>query len=112
MESTRQNKISRLLQKDLGEIFRKETPNWFANAMITVTKVNVTKDLSIANVYLSLFATTDKKGLLDQIRHRGSEIRFRLGKQIGKQVRIIPELQFFMDDSLDYIERIEDLLES
>lgn len=112
MESTRQNKISRLLQKDLGEIFRKETPNWFANAMITVTKVNVTKDLSIANVYLSLFATADKKGLLDQIRHRGSEIRFRLGKQIGKQVRIIPELQFFIDDSLDYIERIENLLES
>ena len=112
MESTRQNKISRLLQKDLGEILRKETSNWFANAMITVTKVNVTKDLSIAKVYLSLFATADKKELLDQIRHRGNEIRFRLGKQIGKQVRIIPELQFFMDDSLDYIERIENLLES
>ncbi|MFU8843187.1 MAG: 30S ribosome-binding factor RbfA [Bacteroidales bacterium] len=112
MESTRQNKISRLLQKDLGEILRKEGSAWFGKAMITVTKVNVTKDLSIARVYVSLFATADKNELLNQIRHRGNELRFRLGKQIGKQVRIIPELQFFLDDSLDYIERIENLLDT
>jgi ribosome-binding factor A len=111
MESTRQNKVSRLLQKDLGEIFRKEGSVWFGNAMITVTKVIVTRDLSIARVYLSLFSTGNKGELLNIIRHRGNEVRFKLGKKIGKQVRIIPELQFFQDDSLDYIERIENLLE-
>ena len=111
MESTRQNKVSRLLQKDLGELFQKEGRNLFGNSMITVTKVNVTKDLSIAKVYLSLFATDDKQKLLDSIRRHTGEFRYKLGRRIGKQVRIIPELQFFLDDSLDYIENIEKLLD-
>ncbi|MCF8369571.1 MAG: 30S ribosome-binding factor RbfA [Bacteroidales bacterium] len=111
MESTRQNKISRLLQKDLGEIFQIEFKNSFKGAMITVTKVYVTSDLSLAKVYLSLFATTDKEALLQDIIKHGKEIRYKLGKRIGKQVRAIPELQFFRDDSLDYIENIEKLLD-
>jgi len=111
MESTRQQKVSRLLQKDLGDIFQVEMRNLFGNAMITVTKVHVTKDMSIARVYVSLFGTNDKEELLKNIRHRGKEIRYKLGKRIGKQVRVIPELQFYEDDSLDYIENIEKLLD-
>ncbi|MBC8490295.1 MAG: 30S ribosome-binding factor RbfA [Bacteroidetes bacterium] len=111
MESTRQNKVSRLLQKDLGDIFQRESRNLFRGAMITVTKVNVTKDLAIAKVYLSLFATKDKEDLIESVRLHSKEIRYKLGQRIGKQVRAIPELQFYIDDSLDYIENIEKLLD-
>ncbi len=111
MESTRQNKVSRLLQRDLGDIFQKEGRSLFGNSMITVTKVNISRDLSTAKVYLSLFTTSDKEQLLEDIKRRTREIRYKLGKRIGKQVRIIPELQFYLDDSLDYIENIEKLLD-
>ena len=111
MESTRVNKVSRLVQKELGEIFRLEERALFSNAMITVTKVQVTPDLSFARVYVSLFATKDKEALLEKIRMHTGEIRYKLGKRIGKQVRAIPELHFFIDDSLDYIDKIEELLD-
>ncbi len=111
MESTRQSKVSRLIQRDLGEIFQREGRDLFGNALITVTKVHVTRDLSIAKVYLSLFTTGSKPELLEQIRKHSGEIRYKLGRRIGKQVRIVPEVQFFLDDSLDYIENIEKLLD-
>lgn len=111
MESTRQNKVSRLLQKDLGDIFQRESYAIVHNAMVTVTKVHVTKDMSIAKAYLSLFATPDKEQLLETIRKHTGEFRYKLAQRIGKQVRVIPELQFYMDDSLDYIDNIEKLLD-
>ena len=111
MESTRQLKVSKLLQKDLGEIFQRESKNLFRGAMITVTKVHVTPDLSMAKVYLSLFAIENKDGLLEQIQVHAREIRYKLGQRIGKQVRVVPELHFYLDDSLDYIENIERLLD-
>jgi len=111
METTRQNKISRLIQRDLGEIFRFESRNLFKGAMITVTKVYVTPDLSIARIYLSLFATSDKEELFRKIEKRAREIRFSLGKKVKNQIRAIPELHFFLDDSLDYIDNIEKLLD-
>jgi ribosome-binding factor A len=111
MDTQRQLKVSRLLQRDLGEIFQRESRGKFGGAMITVTKVNVTKDMSIARVYVSLFATKDKEDLLTIIRKHTVEIRFQLGKRIKDQVRQIPELEFFLDDSLDYIESIEKLLD-
>ena len=83
----------------------------FNGIMITVTKVNISPDLSIAKVYLSLFATSNKEEMIDSIRGHAREIRFKLGRKIGKQVRVIPELQFYLDDSLDYIENIEKLLD-
>jgi ribosome-binding factor A len=79
-------------------------------AMVTVTKVKVTSDLSIARVYLSLFATKDKEALLEEIRKHGSEIRGKLGSRIRHQLRVVPGLQFYEDDSLDYIENIDHLL--
>jgi len=111
MDSTRLQKVSRLLQRDLGTIFQQESRNMFNGIMITVTKVNISPDLSVAKVYLSLFATSDKEEMINAIRGHAREIRFKLGQKIGKQVRVIPELQFYLDDSLDYIEHIEKLLD-
>jgi len=111
METTRQSKVSRLLQRDLGEIFQRESNRLFGSAMITVTKVHVTRDLATAKVYLSLFATEDKDRLIENIRTHGKEIRYKLGQRIGKQIRAVPDLKFFHDDSLDYIENIEKLLD-
>ena len=110
MESTRQQKISRLIQKDLGEIFQQESRNLFEGALITVTKVQVTKDLAIAKVYLSLFITSNKQALIEKIKHHGREIRHLLVQRVHQQLRIMPDLQFFLDDSLDYIENIDQLL--
>jgi ribosome-binding factor A len=112
MEGTRQQKIARLIQKDLGMIFQQESRNLFGGAMITVTKVNVSKDLSFAKIWLSLFATKDKNVLLEAIRAQTRNIRRQLGSREHNQLRIIPELHFFIDDSLDYIDNIESLLSS
>jgi len=111
MESTRQLRVARHLQKEVGDIFQFEVARHFPGTMITVTKVHVTRDLSIARVYLSLFATKDKKQLIENIRHHTSEIRYKLGNRIRNQVKNIPALEFFEDDSLDYIENIDKLLD-
>lgn len=99
-----------MLLRELAEIFRLEGKNHFGGALITVTKVKVTRDLSIARVYLSLFAVGGKKINIEDLRERSREIRYNLGTIIKNQVRHIPELEFYVDDSLDYIEHIEDLL--
>lgn len=112
MNSVRQNKVARLIQKDLSDIFQKEARLFGENAMITVTKVYVTKDFSIAKAYLSLFTTGKKEDILETIRLSAKEIRFRLGQRVRNQLRVVPELQFFIDDSLDYIENIEKLLDN
>ncbi len=110
METTRQNKISRLLQKEISEIFQREM--LFSGGLITVTKVKITSDLSIARIYLSIFVTgsTKKEAILEKITISKSEIRKKLGIRVKNQLRIIPNLEFFVDDSLDYIENIENLL--
>lgn len=110
METIRQERINNLLQKDLGEIFQVELKHISRGSMISVTKVKVTPDLSLAKVYLSLFATPDKKALLKEIRSHKKEIRGKLGNRIKNQLRVIPELNFYIDDSLDYIENIDNLL--
>ena len=102
--------MARLLQKELGDIFEIEMRRLFPNAMITITKVNVTKDLSIARFYLSIFALKEKKPAIEEIREHIPEFRYKLGNQIRRQVRIIPQLEFFEDDSLDYIENLEKLM--
>ncbi|MFH0895244.1 MAG: ribosome-binding factor A [Bacteroidota bacterium] len=110
MSTTRQQKISRLIQKELGLILQFKMNHIVSGAMVTVTHVNVTPDLAVARAYLSLFATKDKKVLFDTITSHATEIRKRLAESIGKQVRVIPFLEFHFDDSLDYIENIEKLL--
>lgn len=110
MDSTRQLKVSRLIQKELGEIFQRETRLLFGNALITVTQVRVSPDLSVAKVYVSLFNVPDQKALLMLIQENTKEIRMKLATRIKKQVRVIPNLVFYHDDSLDYAMRIEELL--
>lgn len=111
MESKRQHKISKLLQKDLGEILQLELRHVTHGAMVTVTKVQVTPDLTLAKTYLSIFAAKDSDDLLQKIQRHTSEIRGKLGNRVRHQLRSVPELQFFKDDSLDYIENIENLLD-
>ncbi len=110
MSSTRQNKIERLLQRDLGDIFQKGTSTMFKGKMITVTKVRVSPDLSTARVYLSLFPVQDKEEFMDYINSLAGQIRYDLGKRIRHQLRKVPALSFFIDDSLDYIENIDKLI--
>ncbi len=110
MDSTRQQKFSRLIQKELGEIFLLETKGKFGNIMITVTETRVSPDLGMAKVYVSLFPVKDKEQVLTLIKKNTSEIRGLLGKRIRHQARVIPELVFYIDDSLDYAERINELL--
>ena len=110
MENTRLNRLERLLQKDLGSIFMVEAKGLFNGALITVTKVRITRDLSIARVYLSIFGTDNKEGLVAEVRLHSKMIRTALAQKIKNQVRKIPELEFYHDDSLDYIENIDKLL--
>ncbi len=110
METKRQNKISKLLQKDIGEIIQRDSRHIFGGAMITVTKVYVTPDLNMAKVYVSIFAAKDNDECLKTIRSHAKEIRHQLGQRIKNQLRAVPELHFYLDDSLDYIENIESLL--
>ncbi len=110
MDSTRQNKISRLLQKELGEIFRRESKSLFAGAFITVTNVKVTPDLSLARVHLSFLAVKEPEALLKLIQTKSKEVRKMMGDIIRNQVRIIPEFHYYIDDSLDQAMRIEELL--
>ena len=110
MDSTRQLKYARLIQKELGEILQKEGRNYFGNSFITVTGAKVTPDLSIARIYLSTF---HEKGddILNKVNAHKNEIRHKLGQLIRNQARIVPELEFFIDDSLDYAERIDKLID-
>ena len=110
MDSTRQKKISRLLQKEISELFQKEVQELVIGVMVTVTVVRISPDLGQAKVYLSIFPSTNIDEVFNRIVDNSHQIRFALGKRVGKQMRIIPELKFFKDDSLDYLDNIDRLL--
>jgi ribosome-binding factor A len=110
METTRQKKVARLLQKELGDIFLKDTKHLFGGAFITVTVVRMSPDLSWAKIYISLFGVSDPKALLEAIKAQSGTIRHHLAERVRKQMRIVPGLDFFIDDSLDYAEKIDNLL--
>lgn len=110
MSSIRQSKVSRLLQKELGQIFQTTVSNWFPNTMLSVTIVRVTPDLGYAKIYLSVFGNMEPKECVEIVNENISKIRGELGNRVGKQLRIVPELKCFVDDSIDYAEEIENLL--
>ncbi|MCE3227062.1 MAG: Ribosome-binding factor [Bacteroidetes bacterium] len=110
MESVRQQKVNKLIQKELAEIFRSNAKTMFNGAFITVTVVRVSPDLGSAKVYVSIMATKDKDAIFKLIESQNYLIRKKLGSVIGKQLRVVPELSFFIDDSLDYAMKIEELL--
>ena len=109
MQETRQNKIARLLQKELSQIFQEQTRS-LHGVMVSVTRVKVSPDLSICTAYLSIFPSEKGKEMISNITRNEKQIRYELGTRVRYQLRIIPELRFFIDDSLDYIERIDELL--
>jgi ribosome-binding factor A len=111
MDSTRQSKVARLLQKELGQIFQKMGKD-SRGKLYTVTVVRISPDLSVARVYLSIFPVKKDEDPLGSVREHASQIRYELGRKVKNQLRIIPELHFFIDDSLDYIDNIENLLKT
>ena len=112
METTRQQKVARQIQKDLSDILMHATRDITQGKMITVTVVRMSPDLSLAKVYLSIFPSEESNKFLDHLQHYVKHIRLELGKKVRHQLRIVPEIAFFIDDSLDYAERIDGLLKS
>ena len=109
MESTRQAKIARLIQKELSEILRQQTAKT-NGILVSVSAVRISPDLSIARAYLSIFPSDKAKDILENINRSARTIRYELGQKVRFQLRKIPELAFHLDDSLDYIENIDHLL--
>jgi len=109
LETTRQNKIARLIQKDLSNIFQAQTRQT-RGILISVSVVRISPDLSVARAYLSIFPSEKAAEILENINAHASQIRYELGTLERHQLRIIPELKFFIDDSLDYVDNIDRLL--
>ena len=109
MQETRQNRIARLLQKELSMICQSQT-RMTHGVIVSVTRCRISPDLSICTAYLSIFPSEKGEELIKNITANEKTIRYELGKRVHNQLRIIPELRFFVDDSLDYIEHIDELL--
>lgn len=110
MESNRQAKIARLIQKELSEIFRQQTAKTHG-VIVSVSAVRVSPDLSIARAYLSVFPSEKGQEMIDSINKSAQTVRYELAQRVRYQLRKTPALQFYLDDSLDYIENIDKLLE-
>lgn len=109
MESTRLQKIQRLIQKDLSEIFREDTAK-MRGVLVSVSSVRVSPDLSIARVHLSVFPSERGAEIIESVNHNEKTIRYTLAQRVRNQLRKTPQLVFYIDDSLDYIEHIDELL--
>lgn len=110
METTRQQKVARLLQKELADILLLEGRNYAASGLLTLTSVEVSKDFSFARIHLSIFGVNDKQEVLNGLNANKKDLRFKLGQRIKNQLRIVPEIHFALDETLDYIENIDKLL--
>ena len=110
MESTRQKKVSRLVQKELSVIFQQYTQEILGNIMVSVTIVRISPDLADANIFLSIFPVDDPSQALKIVKNNTTMIRKKLGESVRNQLRIVPALQFHVDDSAAYAEEIDRLL--
>ncbi len=111
MESKRQQKFAGIIQKDLAEIFQREGMNLLPNTMITITRVRVTPDLALARVFLSFFNSNNTTLALNTIKAHAGEIRYKLGTRIKDQARVVPQLEFFVDDTNEYVERMDKIFD-
>ncbi|MGN1045784.1 MAG: 30S ribosome-binding factor RbfA [Candidatus Cryptobacteroides sp.] len=109
-ESTRQLKVAREIQKDMAEIIRSKGMAAFSGAMVSVSGVKVSPDLSVAKIYVSVFPSEKAQTVMQTISENTRALRGELGARVGKQLRIVPEIVFYLDSSLDYVEHIEELL--
>ena len=110
MSTIRQNKVARLLQKEISLIFQLNSANWFPNTMVSITVVRPSPDFSFAKVYMSVFGKMEPQECVDLMTAHAKLVRGELGNRIKNQLRIVPELAFYVDDSLDYAEEIDQLL--
>lgn len=111
-ESTRQKKVARLVQKEIAEIFLRKGNEYARGKLISITKVRVSPDLSYAKIYISIFPSENHSEILQTIQEHSNKIRFELGHKVRSQLRIVPDIVFFHDDSHDYIDKIDKLLKS
>ena len=111
-ETTRQQKYSKLIQKELSDIFLRDKRGILDNAFITIADVRMSPDLSVARIYISMLLVKEKEKVLENITLRKGEIRKALGNRIGKQVRIIPELIFFKDEVEENATRLDELIKN
>lgn|SRR5574344_1199056 len=109
MQETRQNKIARLIQKELSQIFQSQT-RMMHGVMVSVTAVRISPDMSVCRVYLSVFPSERGEEIINNVNENQKTVRYELGTRVRHQLRIIPELKFILDDSLDYIDNIDKLL--
>jgi ribosome-binding factor A len=109
METTRQNKIARLIQKELSDIFQRQTQAMHGT-LVSVSVCRISPDMSVCRAYLSVFPSERASEIVENINANMRQIRYELGQRTRHQLRIIPELKFFVDDSLDYAENIDRLL--
>jgi len=110
METTRQQKVARLLQKEMADILQTEKQNFSTSGLLTITDAQVSRDFAFARIYLSIFGVSDKQAVLNALNNSKKELRFKLGQRIKHQLRIVPEILFVLDETLDYIENIDNLL--
>ena len=108
-DSKRQKQVGKLVQQEMSDIFQREGMSIVQGGMVSVSKVSMTPDLLEARIYLSLFQIKDQKALLKEIRERKSEWRNMLGQRVKNQLRRVPELTFFVDDTLDYVFKMEEV---
>ncbi len=108
-ESKRQKQVGKLVQEELSDIFQREGINVIDGGMVSISKVNVTPDLLEARIYLSLYQIKDSAALIHKIKERAWEFRKLLGARVRNQLRRVPDLQFFTDDTLDYVFKMEEL---
>lgn len=108
--STRQQKFARLIQKELSDIFQRDKRGILENAFVTIAEVRVSPDLGVAKVYISMMLAKDKQAILSKINARKKEVRKALGDKIAKQVRVVPELIFFLDEIQEEAHRMDNLI--
>ena len=112
METKRQQKFARVIQQQLSETLPTEGWSFHGNSIVTITMVRMSPDLSIAKVYLSIFNAENNELLLNELRAKSREIRYKLGEKIRNQVRVIPSIDFFIDDSMEYVSKMEKLFDA
>ncbi len=110
MENKRQKQIAKQIQKDLGEIFQKDLKSVIGKAFVTITDVETTPDLAIARVYLSFMMVEDKEALLERIKDQGKKIRGLFGNRVRNQFRIVPNFQYYIDDTAQEAQKMDDLI--
>lgn len=109
-ESTRQLKVAKEIQKDMAEIIRSKGMAAFQGALVSVSGVKISPDLSVSKIYVSVFPSEKAQAVMSNLEENSRALRGELGSKVGKQLRIVPEITFYLDSSLDYVEHIEELL--